>query len=185
MTKLIAYDLASENRRLLENQELKEKVRNARISATQALHKLGVQTTESVIIVPSSNENRIEQTKLHVYNLFNQVQRFCLERNLTIDLWPTIEVIDLTPTQTEQYTRLAKVNLAHRIDEAIDRVSRFMESLEQLTNARQIRQAKYNVARQKETWQEIFQIAQDLGIDLGQDYEYLISLLDNAAQRLR
>jgi len=52
--KAIVYDLPSENMRIYTDGEVRDRVRAVRVRSTQLLHGLGVQCTESVILVPST-----------------------------------------------------------------------------------------------------------------------------------
>jgi len=61
-TKIVVYDLPSENYKVLKGTGLEAKVRSVRVGCVERLHRLGLQCTESVIIVNPRRLSEVEAT---------------------------------------------------------------------------------------------------------------------------
>jgi len=106
--KAIVYDLPSENMRVYEDGEIRDRVRAVRVRSTQLLHGLGVQCTESVILVPSENTRAIEPTISRVRGLYRDLEATLRERGLYLNLEPIIETLRLTHEQASRLIPIAQ-----------------------------------------------------------------------------
>jgi len=177
ITKIVVYDLPSENQLGYQPSE-KADIRRVRVRATQLLHMLGVQCTESVILVPRSRVNQINNIIQIVMNKYQELDN---RLNNTLGL-PIIRVLDLTIEQKEELIPIAKRRLIRELDRTINLVSRAIDELNETIEARERRKIINRIRRIARNWSRIFDIANELGIDLSRDYEYLVSLIDEALE---
>jgi len=175
--KAIVYDLPSENIKEIANTRLKKKVRSVRVSATYKLHGLGVQCTESVILVSPERVNAIDEAIAYVRSRYES-----LSREIRLQLTPIIEVLDLTQSQFDRLVPIAHRRLMRLLDEAIDRVSEAITRLRVETDERRVQRIIRNLRRMYRDWERVYRLARSLGIDISRDYEYLVSLLEGATQ---
>ena len=175
ITKIVVYDLPSENKGIYSNEQ-KADIRRVRVRATQLLHMLGVQCTESVILVPRSRVNQINNTIEIVMSKYQELNRIL---NGILGL-PIIRVLDLTVEQRESLIPIAKRRLVNELDRTINLVSRAIDELNEIVEQSQRRKIINRLRRLRRNWSRIFDIANELGIDISQDYEYLVSLIDEA-----
>jgi len=179
-TKAVVYDLPSENQLRLPA-ELKAKVRNIRVQCTYALHKLGLQCTESVILVSPHRVSQIEETIREVREAYEALAR----REGLDNFEPQIYVIPIYQTQYQPMRNLAVRRLQERLDESIDRISRVLETIDEITEEARRRQLKYRLNQLRREWLTIQQIANELGVDVSRDLEYLLELIDQARGRIQ
>jgi len=177
--KILVYDLPSENQILINNIAIKEKIRNKRVRAIQLLHSLGLQCTESVIIIPKEKFSKIDNIISKVNEIYNSLKNDNDIRELDINLEPIIKVLDLTIEQTNQLIEIAKRRLIESLDNAINRVSEILDNLNQIAEEERRKRILRNLRRLRSNWGDIFEIANKLGIDITRDYEYLINLIDS------
>ena len=175
--KAIVYDLPSENIREIANDELRDRVRAVRVSCTYMLHSLGVQCTESVILVSPEKVDRIDEAITYVKTRYES-----LSREIRLQLTPIIEVLDLTQSQFDRLIPIAKQRLLRVLDDAIDRVSEAITRLRIESDERVVQRIIRNLRRVYRDWERVYRLARSLGIDISRDYEYLISLLEGATQ---
>jgi hypothetical protein len=184
--KIIAYDLPSENMTVYnQRNELKDRARAVRVYCVSKLHSLGLQCTESVIIVSPSRINMVDTAIDRVQAKFEDLNELLRSQGLNLNLRPQVEVIEITPVQREQFTRLAERRLTERLDESIDNVSRLIDSIAEITEVARRRVIRYRLTRLGSEWRTIQSLANELGIQLGSDFEYLIDLIDQAERRVR
>jgi len=179
--RIIVYDLPSEHRADISSNENKMAVKRVRIRAIRLLHSLGVQCTESVIVIPDRNLDKIDEAIEKVNTIYDELAR-------RLDLYrfkPLIRSLPLTAEQVPTFTELAKRRLAERINESLDRINDVLDSINEIVQEEKRNIVRRNVLRLRREWSTIFELARELGIDLGRDYEYLISLIDKALDELR
>jgi hypothetical protein len=171
---IVAYDLPSENIRAL-NSALARKVRAVRVASTELLHRLGLQCTESVILVAPSKVEYVGDTINRVRGLYARLP--------DVTFAPVIEVIRLTAEQQGQFITLAKRRLIERIDEGINRISELFDEIDAITEVRERRNIAYRLTRVRREYTSIMDLARDLGItDVSADY--LINLIDNLLSKV-
>jgi hypothetical protein len=177
--KALVYDLGSENSRSLEGSSLKLLVRSKRVRSVQLLHNLGLECTESVILVPTNNFSKIDTTIQKVRLIYQQLNETLRNNNLDIELQPLIRVLDISSEQKEALIPLAKRRLLELLDNSIERVNTIINSFNEIVEEARRRQIIRNLQRFKSNWNRMFEIAQQLGIDITNDYEVLISMIDS------
>jgi len=182
--KAIVYDLPSENRIVFSDRSLKNLVRTTRVLSVQKLHDLGLQCTESVILIPRENVVRIEETIREVNELYERLNSTLRENGVSEELKPIIRVIDLSRTQFQNLRDIVERRLIESLDRAIDVVNRTLEEINEELEERARRRIAQRLYRLRREWRRIFMNAQRLGIDISSDYEYLISLIDEGLRSL-
>jgi len=179
-TKIVVYDLPSENYKIFQQNDLFEKVRNVRVKCVYKLHSLGLQCTESVILVSPSRIHQINEVIAEVEEAYTRLSG---EVNVNF-LIPVIRVLDLTREQQETFTLLAKRRLVETIDSTINRISELIDCIEEITEETRRRTLRYRLNQLKREWNSILEASRELGIDVFRDLEYLIDLIDDARGRL-
>jgi flagellin-specific chaperone FliS len=177
--KAVVYDLGSENVKSLSETQLKRLVRSKRIRSVQLLHSLGLECTESVILVPSNNFSKIDTTIQKVEAIYRQLNETLRSNNIDIELQPIIKVLDITREQKEALIPLAKRRLIELLDNSIERVNGIISSLDEIEEEVRRRKILSNLLRLRSNWNRIFEIAQQLGIDISRDYQVLIDMIDS------
>jgi len=183
VVKVVVYDLGSENLMVFRGTEVFDKVRAARVRCVQLLHSLGVQCTESVILVSPSKAQKVDGAMQKVKQIYLELNEALRANGFYVRLEPIIQVLDLTANQADRLIPLAERRLLASLDRAIDHVSRLLDELEAITEASRLRRVKANLRRLHNQWNSIFDMARRLGIDLSRDYETLIDLIDEALRR--
>jgi len=181
---VVAYDLPSEHIRRLGNDDNKRKVRNLRLRCVYRLHGLGLQTTESVILVPSSRRGRIEGVINYVRTEYGALELELRDQGIDIELVPLIEVIPITIEQRDRFRVLAERRLREFIDRKIDEICRLLEQIEEITERARRRELRYRYNRLNVEFVNLHEAARELGIDLERDFEYIFNLLDTTIRRL-
>jgi hypothetical protein len=181
--KILVYDLGSENRLEFNNEAIKNKVRATRVTCVTLLHSLGVQCTESVILVPSDRVELIQNVIDKVNNIYEQLNEELRRQGLTIQLRPIVQVLSLTREQTEQLIPIAQRRLLENLDRAIDSVSAIIDELVDITEESRLRRIRNNLRRLANNWNHINDMARRLGINILRDYRYLVDLIDEALER--
>lgn len=177
--KAVVYDLPSENIKGIPD-TLKDRIRSIRVYSTQLLHSLGVQCTESVILIPLNKVEKIDQIITKVKTLYNELKNELRSNGLNLENEPIIEVIDLTESQIDRLLPLAQRRIMQLLDASIDNVSEIISTLSEITETSRLRRVSNNLRRLRSNWNRIYQCARELGIDIHNDYEYLINLIDQA-----
>ena len=178
--KAIVYDLPSENQRQLRDPEIKRKVRSVRVWSITLLHRLGVICTESVVLVPPSRVDKIERTINRVYELYRDTEEWISGRGVRVELEPIIRVLSLSNNQARELLPIAERRLLETIDNAIDRVSRVLDEIREITDENRRRRVRYGLNRLSREIDRLYEVARELGIDITRDYEYLVQLIDQA-----
>ena len=178
--KAIVYDLPSENQRQLRDPEIKRKVRSVRVWSITLLHRLGVICTESVVLVPPSRVDKIEGTVRRVYELYSDLEEWISGRGVRVELEPIIRVLSLSGSQARELLPIAERRLLETIDNSIERVSRILDEIREITDENRRRRVRYSLNRLSREIDRLYEVARELGIDITRDYEYLVQLIDQA-----
>jgi mevalonate kinase len=184
LTKILVYDLPSENFKALENTPEKDKVRNVRVQCVQKLHSLGLQCTESVILVTPSRLSRVNEVIERVFRKYEELKREISHIIPQNNFNPIIRVLDLTQDQQQTFILLAKRRLMERIDESIERINEIIIAIDEITQEERRRALRYRLNQLAKEWNTVLEASQELGIDVSRDLEYLLDLIDNAKGRL-
>jgi ABC-type transporter Mla subunit MlaD len=181
--KIVVYDLESENLKIFRNTQVIDLVRTARVRCVQLLHKLGIQCTESVILVTPDRERHVDRTIAKVKEIYEELNSQLRANGFDISLKPLIEVLDLNAAQYARLLPLAERRILSSLDRTIDRVSRLIDELETITDEARLRRIRNNLRRLANDWLRINDMARSLGIDLSRDYSTLVELVDEAQRR--
>jgi len=180
---VLVYDLPSENYRVIQNSSFYDRVRALRVYAITKLHGLGVQCTESVILVSPSNMSRVQDIINDIMVRYSDVKREMEYHGIFLEFKPIIKVLSLTQQQTETFIELARRSLIRRIDEAIGRASRLLEDIELIVEEEKRRRIRYQTTQTIKEWSTILDFARELGIDVTREVEYLIEVLERIIER--
>jgi hypothetical protein len=188
MTRSIQYDLGSENLKALDVPDWKRRVKNVRSSCVQKLHKIGLQTTESVLIVPECREDKIDGVVEWVQgkyaNLIKGLAQEGASKELLEALEPIIAVDHLTGEQTKSKKKLAERAMIKKLNEALDCATKLQERLEGILSPEARHNALLNVSEQIENWENISSIADNLGLYLPESKNQLLKLLEEAKAKV-
>jgi len=182
--RAVVYDLGSENMVVFNNSPVYDKVRSVRVRSVQLLHSLGVQCTESVILVSPSREGDIERVIERVKALYLGLNTYLHQNGFMVELRPIIEVLDLTQNQFERLIPIAYRRLISALDSAVEHVNRIIDELAAINEEARRGRIRFNLRRFRDNWERIYQYARDLGIDISRDYEVLVDLIDEALRRV-
>jgi nitrogen-specific signal transduction histidine kinase len=178
--KVVVYDLGSENLKIFENTREKELVRCVRVRCVQLLHSLGVQCTESVILVAPSNISKIDRVIAKVKEVYDQLNNRLLSDGFNVVLKPIIQVLDLTQVQGERLLPLAQRRLVSLIDRTIDNISNLIDNISSIDAETRRKKIRRNIMRLANAWKSVYDMARELGIDISRDYNALVELIDQA-----
>jgi hypothetical protein len=179
--KAIVYDLTSENHTVLKHTLYHDRLKSVRVRATQKLHKLGIQCTESVILVNDANGARIHEV---IDRILSEYEYLLAEirANLSVNLpQPVIRVLEVTSEQYDVFKELAERRIRALIDIHIDRVSSILERQNGNSAERLIR----SLRKLKREWIRIRSICRNMGIGLDHDIDYLLQLIDDVILRFQ
>jgi hypothetical protein len=179
--RAVVYDLTSENHTVLKHTVYHDRLKSLRVRATQRLHKLGIQCTESVILVHDANGARIHEVIDRILSEYGYLLAE-IRANLSVNLpQPIIRVLEVTGEQYGVFRELAERRLRELIDIHIDRVSSILERQNGDNGERLIR----SLRKLRREWIRIRSICRDMGIGLDHDIDYLLQLIGDVILRLR
>jgi hypothetical protein len=177
---VLVYDLPSENHNIFGAPHVNNLVRNTRVTCTYMLHSLGVQCTESVILVPRENATRVNTVIENVMESYRRLWNTIREMGLRIEISPLIRVIQITGEQFNTFRELAERRLRERIEEAITRLTRISEEIHEITEEEKRRQIRRRLTVERREWLEIERLSRELGINLSGDFSRVIQIIDEA-----
>jgi pyruvate-formate lyase-activating enzyme len=166
---VIVYDLPSECMKNLSD-ETRQKLRTARVKSVKVLHKLGLQCTESVILVPGINVDKVSQAIEKVAQFYSEVS--------DINENPEIEIIEISTVQKNQYLKIAKRYLDKRINE----IAFIAQNLTNNGNSRR----RYQIAQLIKEYKHVLNLANSLGLATSyvSDFEQVINYLSDSVQQI-
>jgi len=154
---IIAYDLPSENRVEVKDKKVYNRIRTTRILSTIKLHRLGILTTESVILIPNSTKQKISETVNEVYKLYQALNED-LEKNYNMNIGePLIKVIPLTQKQQTDFKELAERKIKERLDKTIERLTELLNELETIIEENKKKKIRNNLRKQRKELERIEQ----------------------------
>lgn len=185
---VVAYDLPSENRSYFENGKKKTeffyKIRNTRVSAITKLHKLGILTTESVILVPKSNEKAIKQAIDHVMKMYEDLNKELSQNGIPTIGMPLIKVIPLNSRQTEDFKEIAQRKISKKLDEVLERLNDVLEDLDEIVDENQRKKIKYRVNKQRKELERVQRVCEELGIDLSGKFDLVFDFFREISDKV-
>jgi len=183
VTAILVYDLPSENIKVIHDSSFYDEVRALRVYSITKLHSLGIQCTESVILLPSSSMSRVNDVINNIIQKYNEMKLKLQNNNIFLGFQPIIRVLPLTQQQQSTFIEIAKRRLIQRIDEAIDRATHMLEEVETIIEESKRKRIRYYTAQTIREWSTIKQFADELGIDVSREISYLIDVLERILER--
>jgi hypothetical protein len=193
---VVPYDLPSENVfQLRENdketaeerkkrEELRDYVRAKRVQATYYLHQLGVLATNSVVLVPQSRANMIDEVIEEVNKIYNEVnERLEKEGFFKIGM-PIIKKIPMVQTQIVDFKDLAEKQLKEKLDKKIDDLASLIQKLQEGVEEGKARIIRYNLNSMKKEIDNLEQVAKELGIETDNQFALLAQMINQAIEIL-
>jgi len=182
---IIAYDLPSENYKHIVNTEAYVKVRAVRVSSTYRLHSLGIESTESVILVSPSKNQYISEVVNSVYRDYNELNKWLREKGYIELPNPLIKVIKLTSEQKEDFKTLAERKLKERLDSIIESLANLINEVENIIEEEKRKRIEYNLRKQQKELEKLEKLAKELGVESNHKFELLTQLYNNAYEKLK
>lgn len=180
---VLAYDLPCEHRKIFaRDQAVQKTVQRTRWDCTYMLHNLGLQCTQSVILVGPSQEQNVDRVLLYVQESYRRLQERLNASGYAAELTPDLEKIQIHTEQVPQFVRLASTALNRKVDAAIQHLSDLIDTIPQL-NRRQTHSLRYRIPREVREWNSIAEMAEQYGIDT-RNVRYLLSLFEEAHNRV-
>lgn len=184
VTFLVAYDLPSENIKALKHSGFYHQVESVRSTSVQFFHKLGVQTTESVILIAPEHEKQVKETIELVTKLYAGLQHDLNVAKIDVKLDPMIRIIGLSSAQTRAYRDLAVRYIEKKAAESGDYLEAVMERLEELKSPKAIRKALKNLERHRKGWAEIQSLVCELSLSNDWDIPRILNQIDRVISRV-
>lgn len=176
MSYIVVYDLPSENLSYLSAEE-KRIVRNVRVRSIQLLHKLGIQCTESVILVSPTMVDKVDSTIDKVMDMYRSLD--------FLTYLPIIRKLSLTQDQFETFRDLADRRILEVIDSTIERISNLLDEIDNIVDQNILNRIRYNLNRTKSNIIQLREFAKQLDISRDRDFDLLISIIDKAIEKTR
>ena len=201
---VIPYDLPSEHVQSLEthitlddgSRQLKEglsekeaenygkakrKITSTRIRATELLQDLGLTTTQSVILVSErTTKETIEDIHKKVKDLYANLASQLKGLNAPIEIidrTPTIIKIPIVETQLVDFRNLAEKRLKDELERKIEILGTRLETITNLKDADR-KKAKISLNEQEKEVKQTRQLAEDLGIQLTEKFDFYEKLIE-------
>ena len=181
---VLVYDLPSENQFAYKNDKTYSKVRGTRVSCTYKLHSLGVECTQSVILVPESNKDKIPKVIKEVFDSYKELNNFLAKNNFPEIDMPIIKAIEISVKQKEDFKTIAQRTLKDKLDKAIDRLATLINELDNILEEEKRKRIRYNLMKQKRELDRIEKFAKELGIETNHKFELLTELYNEAINKL-
>jgi len=180
---VLAYDLPSENLTDIRRAEHKNRIEVVRSTATQLFHRLGVQTTESVILISPEHEKEVKDAIETVLHMYESLERDLRKEGEDLDLDPLIRIIGLSSAQTRAYKDLAIRYIERKATESANYLERVTDRLEELKSAKTIARTLKNLERHRKGWEEIQRMASELELSNDWDIPRIIDQIDRVIAR--
>jgi len=171
---ILVYDLPSENVKSYPN-DIKSRVRSVRVTCTRLLHNLGVQATESVILVAPSKLKYVDSIITIVNEMYSK---------LNLLLQPTIVVLPITESQQNTLNVLAQKRIDEQVEEATKRVSVLLKNIENINDEKTKKKIKKSTLELRRAYITLKQFCEELGLNT-KKIDYLIENIDNALERMQ
>jgi hypothetical protein len=194
---IVPYDIPSENfLQFKESQAdsedvkaLKQKMLNyvkaQRIKATYYLHSLGVLCTNSVVLVPRSKSNEIDQAISKVEEIYRETNETLVKNGFNEIGKPVVKKIAITQQQLVPLRELAEKRLMEKIDEKIDEMARLLSEIENITDEEKKKRLERNLMKMRKENEDIEEIAKELGLKCLPKTQVLGALIAKALESLR
>ncbi|MEM2483198.1 MAG: hypothetical protein QXI35_08215 [Candidatus Nezhaarchaeales archaeon] len=182
---IVAYDLPSENHKAIVNTKAYAKVRAVRVNCTYKLRDLGIQCTESVILVSPSRSNDIDNVVKEVIESYNNLNKW-LKDNGYIELpQPIIKKIKLTAEQKEDFKTLAEMRVKEKLDEIIEGLVDLINEIENIIDEERRRRLERNLEGRAKEAKRLEQLAKEIGLETNNKFDLVFQLYNSAIEKLK
>jgi len=171
---IIVYDLPSENVKSYPN-DVKSRVRSVRVTSTKILHNLGVQATESVVLVAPSKQKYVDSIIKIVNEMYGK---------LNLLLQPTIVVLPITESQQNTLNVLAQKRIDEQVEEATKRVSTLTKNISNINDENTRKKMKKSLLELRRAYITLKQFCEELGLNT-KKLSDLIEIVDNALEHMQ
>jgi len=193
---VVPYDLPSENVFFLrprdgetedekkKRENIRDYVRAKRVQATSYLHSLGVLATNSVVLVPASRVEKIDETVKRVREIYEEVnERLAKEGYYKVGM-PIIKKIPMVQTQIIGFKELAERQLKEKLDKKIDQIANIIQKIQEGVEEGKAKKIRYNLNRTKKELENLEEIAKELGIETDDQFALLGEMINQAIETL-
>lgn len=193
---VVPYDLPSENIFFLrprdgetkeekkKREEIRDYVRAKRVQATGYLHSLGVLATNSVVLVPASRVEKIDETVKKVQKIYEEVNQKLMKEGYDKIGMPIIKKIPMVQTQIVSFKELAERQLKAKLDKKIDQIANIIQKIEEGVEESKAKKIRYNLNRTQRELNNLEQIAKELGIETDDQFSLLGEMINQAIETL-
>jgi len=193
---VVPYDLPSENIFFLrprdgeteeerkKRENIRDYVRAKRVQATSYLHSLGVLATNSVVLVPTSKVEKIDETVKRVQKIYEEVNQKLMKEGYDKIGMPIIKKIPMVQTQIVSFRELAERQLKAKLDKKIDQIANLISKIEEGVEEGKAKKIRYNLNRTKKELENLEEIAKELGIETDDQFALLSEMIDQAIETL-
>lgn len=173
--KVLVYDLTSENSQFAKKNNIQKQLRRIRISCTRLINSIGVQCTESVIIVYPQFFDSINDVISKVYEKYNT---FCRNYDISIPQ-PHITLLTIPQNQADGLLQITKNHLIKNIDSNINNLCAIFDCLQIKNYDIDIKKIVKHIRKIKNEWLRIKSYIITLNINLDDEINYLISICND------
>jgi len=193
---VVPYDIPSENVNMLKEldrdtkedkakkRKFKDYVRAKRVQATYYLHSLGVLATNSVVLVPDSRKERIDQVVTKVASIYKEVNKALEKEGFGSIGSPIIKKIPIVHTQLVSFKDLAEKQLKAKLERQIDNVASLIEKIQRGIEEAKVRKLKYQLTRSQRELNDLETVAKELGLATDNQFTLLSELINQAINAL-
>jgi hypothetical protein len=135
-----------------------------RSRATQLFHKLGVQATESVILISPEREKKVEESVAAVLKWYSDLQHELKVEGLDVRLEPVIEIMGLSSKQTQAYKNLAISFVERKAGDSGRYCERVFNSLEEPHDAQALERIIKNLEKHRRSWADLQGLCSELSL---------------------
>jgi len=183
--RILVYDLVSENRSAVKGSRFERKIRNLRVAVTWMLHQLGIQCTESVILVPDTRAPQVEDVANRIMEMYSRVLSEA-EGALGVALpRPVIMLLSITKDQFTAFRKLAERRLREMLEANIERVRTIAKNIDEIDDPDRARSLVSSLRRLKYEWLNIRKHVVDLRIGIKDDIDRLVRMIDDVIASLK
>jgi len=194
---VVPYDLPSENVSFLRPQRgeseaekkrremIRDLVRAKRVQATGYLHSLGVLATNSVILVPTSRVERIDEIIEGVQGIYEEVNEALEKEGFYRVGMPVIKKIPMVQTQIVSFKLLAERQLKEKLDKKIDDIAELIQKIQEGVEEAKAKKIRYGLNRTRKEIENLEEIAEELGIKTDNQFALLGEMINQAIGILR
>jgi len=193
---VVPYDIPSENVNMLKpsdkdseqekdrKRKLRDYVRAKRVMATTYLHSLGVLSTYSVVLVPNSRKERIDQVIAKVESIYEGVNETLDKEGFGYIGSPIIKKIPIVHTQLVSFRDLAEKQLKAKLERQIDNVASLISKIQKGVEEAKVKRIKYQLNRTQRTLEDLESVAIELGLATDNQFTLLSELINQAIEAL-